>query len=630
MPSLLSKKTFKKYSKTISTITKSHIFLLIGLIPVVIWCLPYFTTGNKVELGDFSFFAQGYEAIRISIVEYGQFPWWNPWVSGGIPLYANPQFGLFSIPTLFTLISGNPVLSLKMTLVLFTIFGYLAMYFLTSRYFKIDKLQSTLISLIWVFCSFFASHLPTHFTFIWYLLAPFFIYLALSVKTWKGGIGLGVAFAVMANTQLHNPFVHISIIVAFIILSRLIVAIVQKKQVKSFLLALGSAAGVFIVLAGHRLVFTYQNMYQFPRDNIDLAPSIKGAFEGLVLPYSNTILLPFKYPAHPIVPHGFHEATGTFGLFCIVALLLSIIFSVYVIWTHRKKLRTIKLIRKQLVRYYIPIVLIGSAVLSALIGLGHKYSFMPYALMKHLPILSEMRVSTRWYIFAILFGLIFIGIIYMIAKKERYLRFTLTTLLIIGVVELFLLNVGYQTKRLNWQPNLYSGNSSQLAFGQISYFGKIKNLPETGVEIPQDSKMPAEYREFEATSYNLGVLYANDSFVQIQLANQPSPRCGIDKGCSFVLSKNAVVTFWSPNKIILKRTGDGDIYLNLNASSYMLVNGTRVFKDGRISEPFEDTIIRDPSQEIIIEIKPSLVRSAYSIVRHMPEASHDYIHEPEK
>ena len=112
-------------------------------------------TGNKVELGDFSFFAQGLEAIRISLLEYHQFPWWNPWVSGGVPLYANPQFGLFSIQTALTLIIG-PVMALKLTIVLFTVLGYITMYLLLTRYFKVASLQSTLLSLIWIFCSFFA------------------------------------------------------------------------------------------------------------------------------------------------------------------------------------------------------------------------------------------------------------------------------------------------------------------------------------------------------------------------------------------------------------------------------------------------------------------------------------------
>src|SRR6266516_7540877 len=76
--------------------------LVLGI--VCVWALPMLLSRSRIEYGDFGYFAQVYEAIKLSILGYHQFPWWNPWIAGGIPLYANPQAGVFSITTLFALI----------------------------------------------------------------------------------------------------------------------------------------------------------------------------------------------------------------------------------------------------------------------------------------------------------------------------------------------------------------------------------------------------------------------------------------------------------------------------------------------------------------------------------------------
>ena len=53
-----------------------------GLLPIA-WTILW----QPMNLGfeDWDYFFQGYEAVKISIVHYGQFPWWNIWNCGGVP-----------------------------------------------------------------------------------------------------------------------------------------------------------------------------------------------------------------------------------------------------------------------------------------------------------------------------------------------------------------------------------------------------------------------------------------------------------------------------------------------------------------------------------------------------------------
>src|SRR5262249_4319552 len=48
-------------------------------------------------------------AVRRTILEWGQFPWWHPWCRGGFPLAAEPQIGALSLATPWVLSLGTTV-----------------------------------------------------------------------------------------------------------------------------------------------------------------------------------------------------------------------------------------------------------------------------------------------------------------------------------------------------------------------------------------------------------------------------------------------------------------------------------------------------------------------------------------
>jgi hypothetical protein len=61
-------------------------------------------------------------------------------------------------------------------------------------------------------------------------------------------------------------------------------------------------------------------------------------------------------------------------------------------------------------------------------------------------------------------------------------------------------------------------------------------------------------RLLEATQANAGELYGYEPIVNFYLGAAPAQldpltdRCGINQGCSFVLSGNATVAEWTPNR----------------------------------------------------------------------------------
>ncbi len=76
---------------------------------VVSLTLPILENPDGFGFADWDFMLDKFEALRRTILEWGQFPWWNPWCRGGFPLAAEPSIGSISIATPFILWLGTTV-----------------------------------------------------------------------------------------------------------------------------------------------------------------------------------------------------------------------------------------------------------------------------------------------------------------------------------------------------------------------------------------------------------------------------------------------------------------------------------------------------------------------------------------
>jgi hypothetical protein len=571
-------------------IIKRNKFDCLAMTVIFIWSLPMLLSRGRIDWGDFSYFAQIYEAIKLSIVNYHQFPWWNPWIAGGIPLYANPQAGVFSITTVFVLFCSPPV-ALKLTVFVFYILGYWTFVRLL-RYLGVQGLVTSLLGLVWVLNSFYVAHLPSHFTFIWFLVAPGFIELALRLKTVKSGVMLGLALSTMGLAQLHYSFIQISLAVVAILGVRLLVNRQDQKQI-----AIASlwTIGIFIVLCAHRIFFALNNINAFSRQIIDPTSRITESILGFFIPGNYNLFNLYRPPTEPF--YGWGEQTVSPGTFVMTALLVSFLSLIYLMRVKKSKSFLIEA-RIRTALY----VLLG-AVATFAIGMGGRFELAPYHLLKMLPLMSSTRISARWFIFTLLCFLLFIGLMYAHPRAKGYQRFVIMTLCAVGVLELFVLNFGYHAKVLKHPTFGPPIKTTSLSFQQDIRFGESPTSPD-GYAIPGTDKQYL-YREYESTLFNVGTILANEVFVN--LYDNYTPRCSYVAGCDFVLSKNAKVTYWSPNKIILKRTAPGRIELNTNRSDYLLVNGRRQ-ADAGVADRFGRFVlpVTDSDKIVTLIYRPDL------------------------
>ena len=107
-------------------------------------------SGNILGGGDADYLMQTQEAARQTVLGFKQFPWWNPWVSGGVPLFANPQYGLLSIQSITTLVFGS-IWGYKLALFFYFVIGFWGFLLLFRKALRTPLLTSVLLSYIWTF-----------------------------------------------------------------------------------------------------------------------------------------------------------------------------------------------------------------------------------------------------------------------------------------------------------------------------------------------------------------------------------------------------------------------------------------------------------------------------------------------
>jgi len=83
----------------------------------VLYCLPVVVSGNAWGFWDWDIFEAGIEAARVSVVEHGQFPGWNPYVCGGERLESNPLLPLMS-PCFLVILGVGTIPGLKVCILI--------------------------------------------------------------------------------------------------------------------------------------------------------------------------------------------------------------------------------------------------------------------------------------------------------------------------------------------------------------------------------------------------------------------------------------------------------------------------------------------------------------------------------
>jgi len=148
---------------------RAGLLALVALLTATAFCsdLLHSLTNQGSQDWDLFYFHAG--STYRSVVEFGEFPLWNPWYRGGFPSIGNAQVPLPDFWFLLDLIAG-PIPALRFRIIGHYALGLLAMYW-CARQFQNSRLAATLAAGTFFFSTWFALHI--HSGHLWILPAAY-------------------------------------------------------------------------------------------------------------------------------------------------------------------------------------------------------------------------------------------------------------------------------------------------------------------------------------------------------------------------------------------------------------------------------------------------------------------------
>lgn len=557
----------KKYYLKLTTYLAQKSWLRLALfittcsLPILVLCAPYVVRGDNVLLFDWDYFAQMYEAFRIAVLKYHQFPWFNPWVAGGVPLYANPQFGLVSIQSILVLLFGT-LYGLRLAIFAYLLVGFWGVYCLL-RHFDSSIKRSILLGYVFIMGGFGIYHLTGgHLTFAVYYLIPWVLFSfvrMLSSGKWLT-FALLVSFCIQSST-------HYSMMQFLVLLGILwVLALLYKPfKLSRRRLAIDTLKSGLLVLliSAPKLYFSMQYLKDYPRvGNDHFWVNIKTIFLSFIIPPSTDF---HKMPA------GLHYSWGEYSAYAGIFVIITLVTVSFIIYKNKKLLTPVL------------IGIISVAFISFLFALGDFGIFSPFHWLLKLPVFRSMIAPARWLGWVFMSIILFIGII-RLNKRQDMIISALLSLAVLEIGFFTFLYIGYMN------PNIKYSDTTPIS----NYFEQYDDFQATG-----------SMRYLQTTRANLGEIRGYEAILSYDLY-RPTNRCGINNGCEFILTGNARVEYWSPNKILLTRTGYGPIKININPGSYWVVNGKRIFENMKVVDLNKDFVIDDSSDRLELVVSPDL------------------------
>ncbi len=328
-------------------------------------------------------------------------PWFTPAFGGGLPKFPNPQSVYYSVEQFLCFIT-DPLTSIKITLFLFALLGFVGFYLLLKKIFLLPSSTSLLGAAIFLFNGFFIHRMIMgHITFHPFMLFPMFMYLLLhyAQKNGKTNVKKFISDIVFASLiliyMIYSGAFHI---IPVLILTLVICALLYNLLVNpSFGLGRFFLKLLFTILisvcvsaAYFNATFSYINL--FPRDLYPL-PGVPNILNLLQLWFRALFLdSPYEFAKDITVNRiweiGPHEMEFGVGLVPLIILIITIPFLIKKIFTggvlkRFTMMRTAKLL----------LVLLLLTVPLAL----NFYTPSWNAFMKSLPFIKSSSTNFRWF-----------------------------------------------------------------------------------------------------------------------------------------------------------------------------------------------------------------------------------------
>ncbi len=474
------------------------------------------------------------EALRKIILEYGQFPFWNPWHHGGVPLFSHPGSNIFVPDTLMTLIFGG-VIGVKIMPLFYLFFGVIGMW----KFLEESKTASRFWgSALFGLQGAIAMHIAVgHTIMISIVWLPWLLYLARHfVNELKYAVWLGVCMGLMYNQFLHYIALMNTIVLGFALIN----VWFHNIRLKKFYLHAAVSFLIFLCLTSYRFILFADMIHEYHR-NIPV-----DHFNIPFTYYLKALLWPaqtFYTRPEPLRGYWFWYELG-----CYIGILALGMF----IYSVKRRVRW----------WHI------GAVFTSLLAVNNKSPWLPGYWLWIVPVFNNMFVFPRWRMLATFF------IIYGAVKGLDMLseiKWQHRAKLIFGIIAVSVCGL--------WFSQYYLWSSQQL--------NTEEQILDT-VKLKADKIITISDKCFFYAATKKNIALAN-SFEPMLYEKQRSVRIPVNhpkyRGEFFSMNNNLEWNEWTPNHIVFKLKGPDYIIVNQNPGRYWQINGQVLFPKMRAFEP---------------------------------------------
>ena len=337
----------------------------------VYYVLPFLLKLNYWGIRDWDLFTTVTAVPVSAIVDYGQFPFWNPYLMGGNILFHHPEVAIFSPFLLLHLVLG-PVVGLKIQVLICYFLGLWGSYRL-GRTLGMSTLAGLLMAVGYFGSIHFALHFAEgHIPFTHFCFLPWFVHFVLqSVHVRRNIVWAGVMLALMIlGNGAAVPLLYTGMF-SFLLCALLSLSEKKTAYLINFVLAAMIGIGLSAVKFIPMVIYLAQNQWTGrPDESIPLS-ALGAIFFGL---------------KHSLLVKNFPEqfwAWHEYGAYISPLMIVLAGFGLVARFAKR----------------YIWLVLLAFFLA---LGLGNFGAYSPWAILSSLPGFSSARATGRSFQFVIL------------------------------------------------------------------------------------------------------------------------------------------------------------------------------------------------------------------------------------
>ncbi|MCP4913954.1 MAG: hypothetical protein GY909_12650 [Oligoflexia bacterium] len=430
---------------------------LFFLLTTFIVCLPIFFNPMNLGINDFDYNFFQISVAKESILKFGEFPLWNPYDQGGVPLLGT-SFSRVLNPFMIFYLIFPAIIALKIEIFIMVFLGQLGSYLFLKTY-KFDQVVATLSASLFSLSSYFALNVAQgHHEFIPGMLIPFLFYFYRQ-NDLKNILGTAVTLSWM----FLGGAVYLVVISMTTIGMFHLFRVIKRRSILELKVLVATLA-LFMGISAIKLFPVLDYMSQFPRVIHDFSGwSVASMIHSLINPDQYVLAttnmekfyeaikeltwLSNSTSVYTGIDHGWDEN----GVFLGIGFSLLMIFG-FIINLYHEPRKSIHV----------------AFILNLLICFGDRLAYGPWKLMKLFPIFESMRHATRFRVIFLILGCYYIayGLNYLV-KRFKHSQTVHYTLIAFCFINLF--SVIYVSNRIFSQSFPFEGFTDLVRSKELTY-----------------------------------------------------------------------------------------------------------------------------------------------------------------